>query len=363
MTPERDFDILINDNIPSQATMRGVARYFRHVAAGLIARFGSRVVVLSSEAGDYGPARHVRSLRFRGSEQLGLHDKLAAVLVRRLRPRVVYSPWLSDVRTSAAKAFTVHDLIYEMFPQYRSRRLTPLRDLGRERRRCIEQAAALLAVSQNTAKDLASNYPGLDASRITVVYSGVAPFFFDGPPPGPILRPYFLYVGMRGGYKNFLRLLLAWGQSGLAENYDLRVISSAPFTVQEREIMREHRLENSVRLVANVGDAGLRDSYAGATAFVYPSEYEGFGLPILEAMASGTLVATSGVSSMPEVGGGAAFYFDPADVESIAGCLRRVADLPAEQRRQRVAEGIARARTFSWERCQQQTVAVIEGLL
>lgn len=357
--------IFLNDNIPSHATMRGVARYFRHVADGLIAHFGSRAVIFSHETRDYGAARHIRSVRFRGSEQLGLHDKLAAIAIWKVHPKVIYSPWFSHVRTSAAKVFTVHDLVYELFPQHCSRWQVPLRNLTLERKRCVEQADLLIAVSRNTAKDIASVYPDVNPERIVVIHEGVAPFFFErgASPSGTARKPYFLYVGARGGHKNFLHLLVAYGQSGLAGQFDLRVISPSPFTSQESEIMQKYRLEGSVQLIANANDADLRESYAGSAAFVYPSQYEGFGLPILEAMASSTLVATSNVSAMPEAGGDVAFYFDPDSVESIADCLKQVANLSADQRIQRIAKGVARACTFSWERCQRQTVDVIERLL
>lgn len=357
--------IFLNDNIPSHATMRGVARYFRHVTDGTIAHFGNQVVIFSHEARDYKPARHIRSVRFRGSEQLGLHDKLATIAMWGIRPGVVFSPWFSNVHTSATKVFTVYDLIYELFPQYHSRMQVPLRNLALERKNCIEQADALIAISHNTAENIVSIYPNVNPAPIVVIHPGVAPFFFERSAPSPVAahKPYFLYVGARAGHKNFSRLLIAYGQSGLAKHFDLRVITSSPFTSQESEIMQKYRLESSVQLITDANDADLRESYAGSVAFVYPSEYEGFGLSILEAMASGTLVATSDTSSMPEAGGHVAFYFDPGSVESIADCLKRVANLPNGQRRWRIEKGMARARTFSWERCQRQTVDVIERLL
>ena len=98
--------------------------------------------------------------------------------------------------------------------------------------------------------------------------------------------------------------------------------------------------------------------YAAADALLMPSQYEGFGLPILEAMASGTLVATSNTASMPEVGGDIAFYFDPYDTESIAEGLRRIATLSDDERARRIDQGVTRAHTFTWTRCQEQTIEV-----
>jgi glycosyltransferase involved in cell wall biosynthesis len=179
------------------------------------------------------------------------------------------------------------------------------------------------------------------------------------------VKPFFLYVGNRRAYKNFSRLLIAYGQSGLAKEFDLRIISptNTDFSDEEIAYIERYRLRDSLQLMAAVSEHTLRESYAGAAAFVYPSEYEGFGLPVLEAMASGTIVATSNVASMPEVGGEAAFYFDPCNSESIADCLIKVTSLSREQRAERIALGAVQARTFTWERCQQQTVDVFRTLM
>jgi glycosyltransferase involved in cell wall biosynthesis len=357
--------IFLNDNIPSQATMRGVTRYFKHITDGLIAHFGCQITVFSVEQRQYTPATHIRSVRFKGSEQFCLHDLLSALVMRRLRPGLVFSPWCSNVFTSAPKIFTIYDFTYELFPQYRFRGRVPLRNLLQERKKCIEQAEVLLTISHSTARDILSAYPHLNPAKVVVTQLGVSPYFFDFPPKNELTtgRPYLLYIGTRGGYKNFLRLLLAYAQSGLAQEINLKVISSAPITFEETEIIRKYQLTSAVQFIPSADEAELRTAYANAVAFIYPSEYEGFGLPILEAMASGTLVATANAASMPEVGGEAAFYFDPYQVEDITESLKRVVNLPADQRAQRVAAGLQHAHTFTWERCQQQTIALFERLL
>lgn len=172
-------------------------------------------------------------------------------------------------------------------------------------------------------------------------------------------------MGNREAYKNFGGLLEAFGQSGLAPAFDLRVISphGQTFTRAEWERISAYNLEESVHLASAVNETELRDAYGSAVALAYPSKYEGFGLPVLEAMASGTLVATSDVSSMPEVGGNAAFYFDPRSTEAIAERLREIAALPDEDRNRRLAEGKAWARSFTWKACQQKTVDLFESLM
>ncbi len=355
--------IFINDNVPLGA--RGMARYFGHALGGLIDHFRDQIVVFSPIARDFRPAAHLPALHFKGSEQLGLHDKLATWAVWRTRPQVLYSAWFNAIRTSIPQAIVMYDLIYERFPGYHSWKQTPLRNLARERRNSLERADLILAISHSTARDLVAYYPRIDLARIRITPLGVEPFFFAdrSAPRATLERPYLLYVGFRTGHKNFLRLLEAYGRSGLAHDFALRVVSALPCRADEQEVIDRYQMGTHIQWMPSASDAELRAHYAGAAAFVYPSEYEGFGLPILEAMAAGTVVVTSNVSSMPEIGGSAALYFDPYDIDSIATGLRAAVELSAAERQQRFDEGQARARTFTWERCQQQTIEAIRELL
>jgi glycosyltransferase involved in cell wall biosynthesis len=148
----------------------------------------------------------------------------------------------------------------------------------------------------------------------------------------------------------------------LARDFALRGFGT-PGRAREQQVIDRYQLSAQVQWIPSASDTELRTHYAEAAAFVYPSEYEGFGLPILEAMAAGTVVVTSNVSSMPEVGGAAALYFDPYDIDSIAAKLRAAVELSAAERQQRLAESQAHARTFTWKQCQQQTVSMLEELL
>lgn len=360
-------------NIAPQS-QRGVARYCYELATVLATEHGSRLIVFGRQSLCSGRTRCIPSLPigFRGSGRLrikALNERIGKWLAERNSVKCFFSPYYGNVRTRIPQLYTVHDMIHELRPDVFDPLNPSIRDFVDEKRRCLERAAALIAVSQNTARDIRRVYPYISAEKIHVVPHGVNADFFGRDPwtpeSRPRIRPYFLYVGHRDGYKNFLRLLEAFGRSGLADDIDLRVISPVGRSWSDAEQVQLKRwdVESCVHLMAATTDVELRYWYSRALAFVYSSEIEGFGLPILEAMASGTLVACSNTSSMPEVGGDVAFYFDPFNVDEIAACLHQMVNLPASERLNRVSLGRARARTFTWEKCGQETAAVLRQLL
>jgi glycosyltransferase involved in cell wall biosynthesis len=354
--------IFLNDNLPAPRTQRGISRYFDNLQEALAAEFPGQVAICSAIPANPYHFKFYPSFRFKGSYRLKLHDRIATLAARLEKPRVVYSPYFGVARPKAAEIFTIYDMIPEKIwlPQHNNR---VNRRFVLEKQACFARASAILSISENTARDFQAIYPTF-APKIVVIPLGVDSFFFEKPSAETLAtsKPYFLYVGTRTAYKNFLTLLEAFGQSGLSNDFNLRVISpgSAAFTPEETALLQKWRLEDKVELFCSVSEGELRRTYAGATAFVYPSRYEGFGLPILEAFASGTLVATSHTSSMPEVGGEVAFYFDPLQPESLAATLKQLAEMPQSDRQRHLAAGLARARTFTWERFQKQTAAVFK---
>jgi glycosyltransferase involved in cell wall biosynthesis len=169
---------------------------------------------------------------------------------------------------------------------------------------------------------------------------------------------FVLYVGNIKPHKNLVRLIEAFADLRRDDRFEpLKLliigdeISKLPAL---RRAVHRHKLHKHVRFLGYLPDQTLASLYRLASVFVFPSLYEGFGLPPLEAMASGTPVVTSNVSSLPEVAGGAAVLVDPYDVESIAEGLRRVLTNPALAAELR-QKGLERAREFSWERSVRRT--------
>ena len=354
--------VLINEATIHGAAHSGVARYMRHIARAAAEHYGAGLTVCSEHRIAPPPARWIPSPRFRGSGRLHTTDVVATIASALFRPRVYFGGYYGSARTAAREVFPVYDLIHDLYDSAHADRL--LRRFLADKRRCFERAAALIAISRNTAADIVRAYPEVDPAKITVTHLGVDDLFFDAAPAAAAARPYFIFVGMRVGFKNFLRLIEAFAASGVAADFDLRVVSrGGDFTPAERACITKGGIASRVHWMPPRSDRELANLYAASAALLYPSEYEGFGLPVLEALAAGTVVATSSTSSLPEVGGDAAFYFDPMNVASIAETIREIAHLGEQERAARRRRGIEWARTFTWSRCERQTMEVFDRLL
>ena len=259
---------------------------------------------------------------------------------------------------------TVHDMIHELFPQH----FQPDDPVREHKRLSVEAADHVICVSQNTADDL-MRILNVPRSKISVTHLGFSQAFSENAGlPGsrelPISRrPYLLYVGHRARYKNFARVFDAYiGSARLQRDFDLVAFGGFPFTADEQAKIAGLQLRaDAVRHQAG-SDAVLANLYANAQVLVYPSEYEGFGIPPLEAMSCGCPVACSRSSSIPEVVGDAAEFFDPASVDSIRAALERLAG-DDTRRRSLIAAGHLQSKRFSWDKCAKDTVATYSKVL
>ncbi len=264
---------------------------------------------------------------------------------------------------------TVHDLIFKLFPRYHKR--LNYWFLNAAMPLFVRRADVIIAISQATRRDLMTHY-GTPPEKITVVYEAAAPCFR---PPAPeavvtvrarygLPERFLLTVGTIEPRKNLSRLLEALVR--LRQRYPdlhLVVVGSRGWLYQgffQRIV--ELALQDVVHLPGYVPDADLPAVYGAAMLMVMPSLYEGFGLPVLEAMACGAPVVCSRAASLPEIGGEAARYFDPTDVEDMTQTLDQVlAD--AELRAAMATAGLEQAAQFSWDRVARETVAVYEKVL
>lgn len=243
---------------------------------------------------------------------------------------------------------TIHDMIDERVSP------NPLKSLLK--RRSALAADHIICVSENTRNDLIA-YFGIDASKISVVHLGCNP-----PSSASLSRcyaaPYVLFVGERRKYKNFLGLLSAFGLSkALRDDFHIVCFGGGEFSDSELAAIEQAGLNRKACTQISGGDEVLSALYFYAEAMVYPSFYEGFGLPPLEAMAHGAPVAASRVASIPEVLGGACQYFDPEHPESIVDALEQIVYKPA-RRDELIRLGQLRSAEFTWRKCADATRSV-----
>jgi len=229
-------------------------------------------------------------------------------------------------------------------------------------RPALRRAAALPCISDATRADLVRLVPKARGKDSVIPLAADAAFGVPVAAPGhPSLEaPYVLAVGTLEPRKNLERLIAAWSQLSETDRRGHVLALVGPTGWDAAPILAAAR-DQGARLLGRVSEEELRALYAGAGAFAYPSLYEGFGLPVLEAMAAGAPVLTSSVSSLPEVAGDAALLVDPQDPHAIADGLRRLLGdgALAEELRTR---GRARAAEFSWERTARETLALLRGI-
>jgi glycosyltransferase involved in cell wall biosynthesis len=303
------------------------------------------------------------------ARRLWTHGALARAVVR-APPDVLFVPahvlpLLWPARRRPTSVVTIHDLGYHHVPQAHpfGQRLY----LQLSTRWSAAAATRLIAVSHTTAADLTCFY-GTPAARVRVIYEGIPPA--SAPSRAEVeavgqrhrlLRPYALYVGTIQPRKNLARLLQAY--AGLRQRnqveWDLVLVGGVGWLSQPLyALASELGLAECVHFLGYVPDADLPALYGGARLFCFPSLFEGFGLPLLEAQSYGAPVMAANNSALPEIAGDAALLVDPLDVEAIAQAMLRLSQ--DEVLRQRlIAAGYENLKRFSWEKAARETLAVL----
>ena len=293
-------------------------------------------------------------------------------VLRRERPDLYHAPhYVLPAAINCNSVVTIHDCIHLMFPQYLPNRMAYAYAraqmwIAAHRSDCI------LTVSDASKRDILHLF-NIPPEKIVVVYNAIDAHFSVTPAPDAVARVreryqldhrFVLYVGNIKPHKNLVRLIEAFSElrSGELEDVKLLIIGDEISKLPAlRHAVHRHKLHKHVRFLGYVPDDQLAVLYRLAGVFVFPSLYEGFGLPPLEAMASGTPVVVSNVSSLPEVVGDAAVLVDPHDIDSIVDGLRCVLTNPARADDMR-RKGLERSREFSWERSVARTLEVYKRI-
>jgi len=232
------------------------------------------------------------------------------------------------------------------------------------KKKAFEKAERIIAISDSTKNDVCSIY-GISPEKVDRIYHAVNSDFF-GAPVSPdqsqifkgkhsISRPYVLQVGGRLHHRNFSRLAEAFATSGIQKDY-LLVCAGERWSDEELCFLKKLGIFESVRLLPKPNTHELRTLYQGAEMLVYPSLYEGFGFPLVEAMAAGTPVATSmGAGSIQEVAAEAAIYFDPRNPHNMASVMSQLLNpkVALEYRK----KGLENIKRFSWDKTAIETLA------
>lgn len=347
--------VYIDDQIFTRQSHGGISRYFAEVMVRL--------------AKPESPVRLVNRRPWMRNEYL-----LTAGMGRRLRypekgaHRIVR--WLNRVHTVGLEADIVHHTYYypshlSWFPRPKVRAVTVYDMIPelfpndapathRAKREYVAAADIVFCISETTKKDLLRLY-GQPRGRVVVTPLGVGEEFVPGLTPlASLPERYLLFVGMRGGYKSFRVVASALADSRALSGVSLVAVGGGPFSSSEVAELKSLGIAHRVGQVP-LSESDLARAYNHAIAFVFPSLYEGFGLPTLEAMASGCPVVLADSPTHREVGGEVARYFPPGDSASLAHELERLVGDP-RSRRELASAGQDRAGIFTWDRTTNLTV-------
>lgn len=357
--------IIFDHVIFSQQVYGGISRYFYELSKELSAASGVSTEILA-------PLYVNKYINIVDNKIVGLKiagylpkpvrlsllvNGLIAPLVLKIKqPDIIHETYYSEgskLRLGCKNILTVYDMIHELYPDSfpKSDRTSELKKIS------VDRADHIICISENTRNDLIKLF-GVPKEKTTVIYLGfklkdikesdLLTFDIDG--------PYLLYVGNRGGYKNFSTFLKAFSLSRVIDN-DCKLVcfGGGAFTHSERAEIDACGINSNSIIQVSGDDALLAALYSKAKLFVYPSLYEGFGIPPLEAMNYGCPVICSNSSSLPEVVGEAAELFEPTSVDSLVVAIEKVF-YSSEYASNLVEQGYQQVKKFSWERCAKETL-------
>lgn len=374
--------ILYDGEIYSIFQRGGVIRYFHN----LISRLPSQChpIVLGNDGMPESPGhpnlkQHVYSNRWVPPAlkfvRKSLDRRYCRTKFRSLVPDLIHPTYFQHVargrydQRKAPMILTVYDMIHERFAD----QIDKSGKHSRLKRAAVKRADHILCISETTRQDLI-DYFEVEPNRTSVTMLGVEPQFYrlptdDSPPTNNaseskriIAEPYFVFVGRRDLYKNWDRLLEAF-QVVHSRQSDLRLaVVGSEFSEAEHQQINQMGLSTSIRHLGTVDDPTLVQIYQSALGFIFPTLWEGFGLPLLEGIASGTCVLASDIPVFREIAAGGFQPFDPYDAESMADAMLQVANDP-ELRQQRIDQGRQLLQRYDWTRTATETFEIYQQVV
>ena len=344
---KKNFPIIAIDAVFFQLYKTGIARVWTSLLEEwAINGFTRHILVLDRAA----TAPKIAGIRYR---DIPAYDYSQTEIDRQMLEQVCEEEnidlFISTYYTTPINTPSVF-MAYDMIPEVFGANFNV--PMWREKHYAISHASSYISISKNTAKDLVKYFPAISSDAVTVAHCGVKSHFSLGNPQEVtvfkskygISKSYFILVGANTDYKNINLFLNAFAQLPTKQSFEV-VITTHGF-LPHYEFRRY--TSGSVVHILNLSDEELRIAYAGAIALVYPSKYEGFGLPVLEALACGCPVITCPNSSIPEVSGEAAIYVDDSDVNGMADALCEVQKPSVRQTL--ITAGLEQAKKFSWSK-------------
>ena len=349
----------------------GISRYFFHLA--------EQLAILGEGVGVFSPlyrnqyARQLQQKIVHGGyvkdypprcadAAVELNGVVARRQLRAWQPDVVHETYFSNTQSGSDKTpvvLTVFDMIGELGLDAEAP--TPAELKRSKKYAAVKRADHVICISEHTRQDLIRLYE-VASEKTSTIHLGCEFNTQLDKKETNTNRPYLFYVGLRSGYKNFMRFLRAVAANAqLKEQFDIVAFGGGPFNPAEQNLIQELDLRFDQVRHTSGDDTTLAERYRNATALIYPSCYEGFGLPPLEAMANQCPVVSSHTSAMPEVIGDAAEFFDPLDLDSIASAIQNVVNSQTRTN-ELIAKGLARVEQFNWQTCAAQHLALYKSL-
>jgi glycosyltransferase involved in cell wall biosynthesis len=354
---------ILIDATPVLLRSVGIKTYLYYWIQHLCQQAGNEQILTFPHLDKFAPLNHERSIL----TPVRTYSKLARLHLANV------SPTLSTWMTQKADVFhvsnqirnppkntkltaTIYDLTCRLMPELHT--ADNIRADENLAKNILGKADALIAISENTRAD-AIRLLGLQPERIHVIYPGVPEVYF-GAQPRPAEQPYVLCVGTIEPRKNVDTLLDAWQGFRLRNDFDLVIAGSSGWG-SEKTMARLVTRPPGVRYLGYVAEDELPGLTAGASAFIYPSLYEGFGFPVAQAMAAGVPVITSNASCLPEIAGDGALFVDPRSAAEIQAALEKL--LTSQSLRERLTKaGTDRARRYTWDACARQSLEFFRRL-
>ncbi|MDB3932090.1 glycosyltransferase family 4 protein [Candidatus Pelagibacter sp.] len=349
----------------------GISNYFYHLSLGLRKNYDSVKIFSPVFKNNYGRqllekkiimGRYLKNYpKFTGKLINAINYKSTDYFLKIYNPDIFHMTYYNNnykFSKKIIKFLTVYDLIHEKFENYYSKSFIEL--TLKKKKDAIDKADHIICISENTKQDLL-NYYNINKNKVSTVHLGVAQKK-ERPALVETERKFILYVGDRNRYKNFKNLLKAYSNSKLLyENFKLICFGGGPFNHNEKKEIKSLKLSDRNIFQISGNDEVLFSYYTSAECLVIPSLYEGFGLPLIEAMSLNCPVLCSRTSSLVEIGADAAIFFDPYSVEDLQYKIEKF--MLDGDKKKIIEKGKYNAGLYTWDNCVNKTLKLYKEKL